>query len=131
MPLRRPHACASVGSHGWVRACARRVADEILGPVRNVSASSARGDSSGASSVALLQRAGSPWHCLGHQYGPPGCGKTMLAGAVARECGLNFISIKGPELLNKYIGASEAAVRAVFNKAQVRTTRSVHVCVCV
>jgi SpoVK/Ycf46/Vps4 family AAA+-type ATPase len=43
-------------------------------------------------------------------YGPPGCGKTMLACAVANEFQLNFISVKGPELLNKYIGASEQAV---------------------
>ncbi|KAG0145472.1 hypothetical protein CROQUDRAFT_78787 [Cronartium quercuum f. sp. fusiforme G11] len=52
-------------------------------------------------------------------YGYPGCGKTMLASAVARECGLNFISIKGPELLNKYIGASEKSVRDLFERAQV------------
>ena len=45
-------------------------------------------------------------------YGPPGCGKTMLASAVASECGLRFISVKGPEILDKYIGASEQAVRA-------------------
>lgn len=45
-------------------------------------------------------------------------GKTMLASAVAKECGLNFISIKGPELLNKYIGASEQAVRTLFQRAQ-------------
>ena len=44
-------------------------------------------------------------------YGFPGCGKMLLASAVAKECGLNFISVKGPELLNKYIGASEQAVR--------------------
>ena len=50
-------------------------------------------------------------------YGPPGCGKTMLAGAVSAECGLNFISVKGPEVLNKYIGASEAAVRELFGRA--------------
>ncbi|KZV62931.1 AAA-domain-containing protein [Peniophora sp. CONT] len=50
-------------------------------------------------------------------YGYPGCGKTMLASAVARECGLNFISVKGPELLNKYIGASEKSVRDVFERA--------------
>ncbi len=50
-------------------------------------------------------------------YGPPGCGKTLLASAVARETGLNFISIKGPELLNKYIGASEMAVRDLFTRA--------------
>ena len=43
-------------------------------------------------------------------FGYPGCGKTMLASAVSKECGLNFISVKGPELLNKYIGASEKAV---------------------
>ncbi len=46
-------------------------------------------------------------------YGYPGCGKTLLASAVAKECGLNFISIKGPELLNKYIGASEKSVRTL------------------
>ncbi|KIO06205.1 hypothetical protein M404DRAFT_139729 [Pisolithus tinctorius Marx 270] len=50
-------------------------------------------------------------------YGYPGCGKTMLASAVSKECGLNFISIKGPELLNKYIGASEKSVRDVFDRA--------------
>jgi len=49
-------------------------------------------------------------------YGPPGTGKTLLAGAVAKECGLKFISIKGPELLSKYIGASEEAVRSTFQK---------------
>ena len=49
-------------------------------------------------------------------YGPPGCGKTMLAGVIAKECGLNFMSIKGPELLNKYIGASEQAVRDLFHR---------------
>jgi peroxin-1 len=51
-------------------------------------------------------------------YGAPGTGKTLLAGVVAKECGLNFISIKGPELLNKYIGASEQAVRQMFERAQ-------------
>jgi peroxin-1 len=50
-------------------------------------------------------------------YGPPGCGKTMLACAVAKECGLNFINVKGPELLNKYIGSSEEAVREKFAMA--------------
>ncbi|KAG9310908.1 P-loop containing nucleoside triphosphate hydrolase protein [Chiua virens] len=50
-------------------------------------------------------------------YGYPGCGKTLLASAVAKECGLNFISIKGPELLNKYIGASEKSVRDIFERA--------------
>lgn len=50
-------------------------------------------------------------------YGYPGCGKTLLASAVASQCGLNFISIKGPEILNKYIGASEQAVRELFERA--------------
>ncbi len=50
-------------------------------------------------------------------YGYPGCGKTLLASAVAKECGLNFISVKGPEILNKYIGASEKAVRDLFERA--------------
>lgn len=51
-------------------------------------------------------------------YGYPGCGKTLLASAVAKECGLNFISVKGPEILNKYIGASEKSVRDLFDRAQ-------------
>ncbi|NXL88575.1 PEX1 factor, partial [Alectura lathami] len=51
-------------------------------------------------------------------YGAPGTGKTLLAGVVARESGMNFISVKGPELLSKYIGASEQAVRDIFNRAQ-------------
>lgn len=51
-------------------------------------------------------------------YGYPGCGKTLLASAVAGECGLNFISVKGPEILNKYIGASEKAVRDLFDRAE-------------
>ncbi|KAJ7991800.1 hypothetical protein DPEC_G00287630 [Dallia pectoralis] len=51
-------------------------------------------------------------------YGAPGTGKTLLAGAVAKESGMNFIGIKGPELLSKYIGASEQAVRDVFLRAQ-------------
>ncbi|KAF9482195.1 AAA-domain-containing protein [Pholiota conissans] len=50
-------------------------------------------------------------------YGFPGCGKTLLASAVAKECGLNFISVKGPEILNKYIGASEKSVRDLFERA--------------
>ncbi|XP_029376518.1 nuclear valosin-containing protein-like isoform X1 [Echeneis naucrates] len=50
--------------------------------------------------------------------GPPGCGKTLLAKAVANESGLNFISIKGPELLNMYVGESERAVRQVFQRGR-------------
>ncbi|KAF8150970.1 P-loop containing nucleoside triphosphate hydrolase protein [Crassisporium funariophilum] len=51
-------------------------------------------------------------------WGPPGCGKTLLAKAVARESRANFISVKGPELLNKYVGESERAVRQVFSRAR-------------
>ena len=49
-------------------------------------------------------------------YGPPGCGKTLLAKAIANECQANFISIKGPELLTMWFGESEANVRDVFDK---------------
>merc|ERR1719379_3009756 len=51
-------------------------------------------------------------------YGPPGCGKTLLAKAIANECQANFISIKGPELLTMWFGESEANVREVFEKAR-------------
>lgn len=51
-------------------------------------------------------------------WGPPGCGKTLLAKAVANESRANFISVKGPELLNKYVGESERAVRQVFERAR-------------
>uniref|UniRef100_A0A2S2QJ24 Nuclear valosin-containing protein-like n=1 Tax=Sipha flava TaxID=143950 RepID=A0A2S2QJ24_9HEMI len=50
--------------------------------------------------------------------GPPGCGKTLLAKAVANEAGINFISIKGPELLNMYVGESERGVRQCFQRAR-------------
>eukprot|EP00924_Labyrinthula_sp_SR-Ha-C_P006226 maker-scaffold_31-snap-gene-0.47-mRNA-1 protein AED:0.22 eAED:0.22 QI:134/1/1/1/0.5/0.33/3/132/802 len=51
-------------------------------------------------------------------YGPPGCGKTLLAKAVANECQANFVSIKGPELLTMWFGESEANVREAFEKAR-------------
>jgi transitional endoplasmic reticulum ATPase len=51
-------------------------------------------------------------------YGPPGCGKTLMAKAVANECSANFVSIKGPELLTMWFGESEANVREVFDKAR-------------
>jgi transitional endoplasmic reticulum ATPase len=51
-------------------------------------------------------------------YGPPGCGKTLMAKAIANECGANFISVKGPELLNMWFGGSEANVRNLFDKAR-------------
>eukprot|EP00002_Diphylleia_rotans_P016897 TRINITY_DN3283_c0_g1_i11.p1 TRINITY_DN3283_c0_g1~~TRINITY_DN3283_c0_g1_i11.p1 ORF type:complete len:1009 (-),score=195.52 TRINITY_DN3283_c0_g1_i11:109-3135(-) len=50
-------------------------------------------------------------------FGPPGTGKTLLAKAVATECSLNFLSVKGPELINMYVGESEKNVREVFQKA--------------
>jgi len=51
-------------------------------------------------------------------YGPPGVGKTMLAQAVARECGVNFVAIQGPELLSQWLGESEESVRGLFNVAR-------------
>jgi transitional endoplasmic reticulum ATPase len=51
-------------------------------------------------------------------YGPPGCGKTLLAKAVANESGANFISVKGPELLSMWVGESEKHVRDVFRRAK-------------
>ncbi|GKE32097.1 cell division control protein 48 homolog C-like protein [Tanacetum coccineum] len=51
-------------------------------------------------------------------YGSPGCGKTLIAKAVANEAGAKFIHIKGPELLNKYVGESERAVRTIFSRAR-------------
>ncbi|KAG9511295.1 Peroxisomal biogenesis factor 6, partial [Fragariocoptes setiger] len=51
-------------------------------------------------------------------HGPPGTGKTLLAKAVATECGLNFISVKGPELINMYVGQSEENVRNLFQRAR-------------
>ncbi len=52
-------------------------------------------------------------------YGPPGCGKTLLARAVATESEANFISIKGPEVFSKWVGESERAIREVFRKARM------------
>ena len=51
-------------------------------------------------------------------YGPPGCGKTLLAKAVANESGANFISVKGPELLSKWFGESEQRIRELFRRAR-------------
>lgn len=51
-------------------------------------------------------------------YGPPGCSKTMIAKALANESGLNFLSIKGPELFSKWVGESEKAVRELFRRAR-------------
>ncbi|KAG8186122.1 hypothetical protein JTE90_022712 [Oedothorax gibbosus] len=51
-------------------------------------------------------------------YGPKGCGKTLLAKAVANECSINFLAVNGPELLSMYVGESEKAVRRVFERAR-------------
>ncbi|XP_022192646.2 peroxisome assembly factor 2 [Nilaparvata lugens] len=66
----------------------------------------------GSSSSEMLKRSGLLL------WGPPGTGKTLLAKAVATECGSSFLSVKGPELLNKYIGQSEENVRQIFEKAR-------------
>jgi len=66
----------------------------------------------------LFQRLGVEAPCGVLLWGPPGCGKTLLAKAVANESRANFISVKGPELLNKYVGESERAVRQVFVRAR-------------
>ncbi|KAF8360880.1 mac-1 [Pristionchus pacificus] len=76
----------------------------ILNPVRNPGDFAAIGLSLRAQGILLC--------------GPPGCGKTLVAKAVANESGLNFISVKGPELLNMYVGESERAVRTVFQRAR-------------
>ncbi|KAG8371642.1 hypothetical protein BUALT_Bualt13G0109400 [Buddleja alternifolia] len=54
-------------------------------------------------------------------YGPPGCGKTLIAKAVANEVGANFIHIKGPQLLNKYVGESELALQTIFSRARTNS----------
>jgi transitional endoplasmic reticulum ATPase len=51
-------------------------------------------------------------------YGPPGTGKTLLARAVANECKVNFINVKGPEIMSKWVGESEKAIRQIFKKAK-------------
>jgi peroxin-6 len=54
-------------------------------------------------------------------YGPPGTGKTLLAKAISNECGLNFLSVKGPELLDMYVGQTEQNVRNLFEKARLNS----------
>ncbi|KAF5024035.1 hypothetical protein F66182_3882 [Fusarium sp. NRRL 66182] len=78
----------------------------VIGPIRNPQLYHGAG----------LRR---PAGCL--LWGPPGCGKTLVAQAIANEAQASFILIKGPELLNKYVGESERAVRELFNRARSST----------
>ncbi|POS79128.1 AAA family ATPase/60S ribosome export protein Rix7 [Diaporthe helianthi] len=89
-----------VGALGEVR---KRLEMTIIGPIKYPERFARVGIKSGAG--ILL-------------WGPPGCGKTLVAKAVANESKANFISIKGPELLNKYVGESERAVRQLFARAK-------------
>lgn len=91
---------SSIGAHGPL---IRELTTKIIGPIINPDY---------FSSLGIHPTSG----CL--LYGPPGCGKTLLAKATANASSANFISVKGPELLNKYVGESERAVRTVFHRAR-------------
>ncbi len=67
----------------------------------------------------LFQKSGSTPPCGVLLNGPPGVGKTLIAKALATESGVNFISIKGPALMNKWVGESERSIREVFHKAKL------------
>ncbi|CAN8103381.1 unnamed protein product [Discula destructiva] len=88
---------------GALRDVRRKLEMSIIGPIKNPARFAAVGIKAAAG--ILL-------------WGPPGCGKTLVAKAVANESKANFISIKGPELLNKYVGESERAVRSLFARAR-------------
>ncbi|CAB3404702.1 unnamed protein product [Caenorhabditis bovis] len=90
-----------IGALGEVR---KQLEWSILYPIKRVDDFAALGIDSKPQGILLC--------------GPPGCGKTLLAKAVANETGMNFISVKGPELLNMYVGESERAVRTVFQRAR-------------
>ena len=109
------------------------VPSSLRGVALNVSSNTSWEDVGGLESVKLNLRETIEWPTrygflfknspIRHRsgillFGPSGCGKTLMANAIAKECGLNFISVKGPELLNKYIGQSEQSVRDVFSRAQ-------------
>jgi len=66
----------------------------------------------------LFSRLGVEPHSGVLLYGPPGCGKTLLARALAAECGANMILVRGPEILSKWVGESEKAIREIFRKAK-------------
>ncbi|KAK3344059.1 P-loop containing nucleoside triphosphate hydrolase protein [Lasiosphaeria hispida] len=91
---------ANVGALGDVR---KKLEMSIIGPIKNPEL---------YAKVGIKPAAGILL------WGPPGCGKTLVAKAVANESKANFISIKGPELLNKYVGESERAVRQLFARAK-------------
>lgn len=61
-------------------------------------------------------------------YGPPGCGKTHIVAAAVAAAGMRLVSVKGPEVLNKYIGASEAAVRDLFRCLCAITCQGFQLC---
>ena len=91
---------SNVGALGDVR---KKLEMSIIGPIKN---------------PELFSRVGIKPAAGILLWGPPGCGKTLVAKAVANESKANFISIKGPELLNKYVGESERAVRQLFGRAK-------------
>lgn len=97
-----PHQPLKWEDIGGIEAIKRKLRESIIEPLKHASESPHLGTLLGKG--ALL-------------YGPPGCSKTMLAQALATESGYNFISIKGPELLSKYVGDSEAAVRKLYRNA--------------
>lgn len=83
------------------------ISDTILLPLSHPSLFSSSGDQLGITRSGILL------------YGPPGTGKTLLAKAIASECQLNFLSVKGPELLDMYVGQTELNVRMLFEKARL------------
>ncbi|KAL4727696.1 Ribosome biogenesis ATPase rix7 [Fusarium chlamydosporum] len=91
---------------GALQAARKQLELSIIGPIRDPDRYRRHG----------LRR---PAGCL--LWGPPGCGKTLVAQAVANEAQASFILINGPELLNKYVGESERAVRELFNRARSST----------
>ncbi|KAH7725092.1 Protein PRX-6 [Aphelenchoides avenae] len=84
-----------------------------LDDVKQIIAESLQLDASGRAATKTLKRSGIVL------YGPPGCGKTLIAKAVANEFNMTFLGVKGPELLNQYVGQSEQNLRNLFEKARL------------